>query len=745
MMLFLGGALAGGLLVDEALLMAWDDGGVALYDRETLELQRRLGVTELKPHPASYQAHARVKGAAVWGDSFWVLMGTPGQTWVVQVDELEARPMRSQEQIGGLVGSPQGLLLVVDLGRLVLAEAWEVDGAWAKLVQEHRGERPEPALRSAGDLTLADPGVFARTADGLVVVQALSARGDLLDAEVLVGASRHPVHGFGVLPGQRMLTWGPQENGTVLERWSLFSVELSWPFSLGELTLPERVAGIVTLPEGLWLLTEGPRQELLPGVAVGGAAENHHAGALVDGRVLLVDRGLRLHEVDPPSLHPEQPGAPQEGPISQALVMDDLPLGEDNAPGGSMPTYVEHNIDRLVELASPLKRFPLQAAQRYLDDFPDPERQAVVDARRDEIERSGTALAFILAIALALGTWLWRWGRRKIVQRDRTLAAHFNPFRQDSPNNPSRTPFAATELVGELLRALELNCVVVQGPELTGKSALLRHLAWRMTTEGLAGKEVRVVRLELVGIPERRFWTELGRAVAAVYPECEASAELLEEDEDLDRDAVEYLLDEALECGPQLVLILDDLDTLGLYRHESQRFRGLMQIVPSHRMAVLGAGMNIRRGFGDHDESPWFNLFQVRNLRPMDEEELAEYLHRRLQAPFSFEGGVPRRLHELTGGRALQVWHICSTAAEELLVTRRVVLRVADLDDAADALRDMAGMVVPGDDEAWAGLLTRVADARRRREVLLGQLAERRQVEQAELLSAFFTTTDSTE
>jgi hypothetical protein len=38
-----------------------------------------------------------------------------------------------------------------------------------------------------------------------------------------------------------------------------------------------------------------------------------------------------------------------------------------------------------------------------------------------------------------------------------------------------------------------------------------------------------------------------------------------------------------------------------------------------------------------------------------------------------------------------------------------------------------------------------VADARRRRDVLLSELAERRHVEQAELLSAFFTTTSTTQ
>lgn len=738
-MLLLASALAAGLVQEDDLLMAWDEGGVVVYDRETLEVQQRLLSRELRPHPASSHAHARVRAATAWDGAFWVLVGVPGQTWLVQVDAEHNRPVRTKDHIGGLVGTDEGLVYVADLGRLVQVSDWSVDGLWVEWSDEARSPRPLPELRSASDLVVGAGGLIARTADGLVVLSSPVVEDRSVVVTGVVGASTHPVDLFGQLPNARLVSvaYGDQN---LLERWSLLSEASPWPFSLGDAAVAGQVKGLVQLERGVWLLTDGDAVEALPGVLLGGAAENHQAGALVDGQVLLVDRGLRLHPRAVPELHPEPAGEAVEGALSEGFRVSDLPLG-DNAPGGSMPSYVEHNIDRLVELATPLKRFPLQAAQRYLVSFPDPVRQARVDARRDEIERSMTALAAVLAIVLALGTWLWRWARRRVTERDRALAAHFNPFRQDSPNNPARTPFAASDLVSELMRNLELNCVVVQGPELTGKSALLRHLAWRLESEG----EVRVVRVELMGVPERRFWTVLGRGIASVYPECEAGVELLEDDEELDRDAVEYLLDECLEDGPRLVLVLDDLDTLGLYRHESQRFRGLIQIVPSHRMAVLGAGVNIRRGFGDHDESPWFNLFQVRNLRPMSEQELADYLHLRLQAPFTFESGVPRRLHELTGGRALSVWHVCSTAAEELLVTRRVTLRVADLDQAVDGLRDMAGVVVPGDDEAWEALLTRVADARRRRDGLLSELAERRQVQQAELLSAFFTTASTTQ
>ena len=728
-------ALAAGVVTTDTQIVAWDEEAVAFYDRDTLERQQVWRAVELKPHPRSVQRFARVRDLAVWDGQVWALVGVPGQTWLVHVSEEQARPVRTQDHIGGVLGTDEGLVYVADLGRPVRAQKWSVDGEWVVFDEDLRGARPWPELRSATLLKAMGEGLVARTAEGLVVLGQPFDEEGAFEAQRVVGVSEQPVADFGFVGSGRLVS----VSSDGIERWSLLSPDRPWPLSVGAEPLDVDAQGLVQLEDGVWILAEGPGREVAPGVFVGEAWPNHRGGAVVDGRVLLIDQVLRLHPVEPPVVHPEPFGVARPGALSLRIQESDLPMGEGNAPGGSMPTYVAHNIDRLVELATPLKRFPLHAAQRYLVSFPDAERQATVDARADELERATTALATVLAIVLSLGTWLWRWGRRKVTQRDRALAAHFNPFRQDSPNNPARTPFAATGLVSELMRSLELNCVVVQGPELTGKSALLRHVAWRLESEG----EVRVVQMELRGVPEGRFWTVLGRGVAEAYPECEAGAELLEDDEALDRDAVEYLLDECLAEGPRLVLVLDDLDTLGLYRHESQRFRGLIQIVPSHRMAVLGAGVNIRRGFGDHDESPWFNLFQVRNLRPMSEEELAEYLHRRLQAPFSFESGVPRRLHELTGGRALQVWHVCSTAAEELLVSRRVTLKVADLDEAVDRLKDMAGAVVPGDDEAWEALLQRVAEARRRRDALLAELGERRQQQQADLLSSFFTQTEA--
>ena len=89
-------------------------------------------------------------------------------------------------------------------------------------------------------------------------------------------------------------------------------------------------------------------------------------------------------------------------------------------------------------------------------------------------------------------------------------------------------------------------------------------------------------RLGLLGVPEAEFWTRLGRAMVEALPDSPVAEELQELDT-LDRGAVEYLLDESLrDDGPRLVLVLDDLDTLGSYRSEAQRFRGLLQVVPSH-------------------------------------------------------------------------------------------------------------------------------------------------------------------
>lgn len=243
--------------------------------------------------------------------------------------------------------------------------------------------------------------------------------------------------------------------------------------------------------------------------------------------------------------------------------------------------------------------------------------------------------------------------------------------------------------------------------------------------------------------------------MAAHWPEEEVCQEVMEESR-LDRATVEYLLDELLsdEDRDRLVLVLDDLDQLGLYSHEAQRFRGLIQVIPSHRMAILAAGTSIRRGWrGDADESPWFNIFQVRKLHPWAPGELRTYLEARLNAPFSFASDVPDRLHTLTGGRPLQVWHICFAAVERLLLDRRFVLRAKDLEVAAARVRGFGlddhepdtsdtsetPLITEETPAEWEEVLQRIGTARQERDRLLQILSERRRAREAnEAETGFF-------
>ncbi|MCB9791366.1 MAG: ATP-binding protein [Alphaproteobacteria bacterium] len=775
-------ALAGGgAAVGERYLGVWVDGaGMAVYDLQ--DLDKPLHVFEVE---------GRVSSAVAWDDSFIA---------VVEQDEgpvtwryLPERPRQGRlidlqgAHVMAVDPNSGELLLIAPTGdtyRIAALEAYGQD--WFT----HKRQAPKGArlgVRTRSVLLQHQRPMVGVSEVGLHVARP-TAKGA---PRVAHGTGIDPVHEAAWVGNERLVSVGELDGQWRVTRWSLLHPWIApWPFPISSEPLDAPVLDLISTPDGAWILADTPLHplEALPGVWVGlpeGVAPPL-AGVMVDvpGQVpfvALVNADLSVTRVAPPPAVPrsaspigdatrlalgdwsgwsktlgEVPPATQE--VVHGLAHDDLPLGARTTPGGSMPGWIRSTVEQLIGMATPLNQVPLVHARAYLEGFDDPggELRQAIEARTNELRGRTVTFWGGLMVAGSLAIWLWRWASRRTNLRDQVLASAWNPFRQDSPNNPSRTPFAANSLADDLLRTLDLNCVVVEGPQFSGKSALLRHVAWRLETEGLRGHPARVVRMSLFGIPEERFWTELGRGIAEAYPDSEVSEEIMDLTE-LDRGAVEYLLDEVLlEGAPRLVLVLDDLDALGLYQAEAQRFRGLLQVVPSHRMAVLGAGLSIRRGFaGDPDESPWFNLFQVRQLRPMSYEELLRYLDSRLQAPFSFSNEAAERLHALTEGRPLQIWHLCFAAIEHLLVSRRFELTTLDVEAASTELRALAGVFVQSEsqsvegaedggvaDAAWERVVRNIAEARRRRAELLQLREERQQREAESAMDKFFQEDD---
>lgn len=750
------------------------------------------------------------RAVAAWRDRALVLrepgsLGEPGQEI-----ELPAAPLDVVEWQGALivlveVGDRRGLLRVdpirgdwAPIGGLADVAAMAVDGETGALwVAGTDGQvTPLPLLqRSESGWRAGAPGTpraldttpsQLTTAPSIGLIAAGSAGLTVLDVQGetqrIHGLMPHLITDLALLTPGRILTLGVMDGHTVVTRWSLLHPEVPWPFPIGITLLEGPALGLIEVPGGVWAPVHGALYEPpeVPGLVVGlpdpALVVLAAAASIDDGApraiLLLEDLTLRTaplpiptrggfsplgdgaklragdwagwaRSLDPASLTAEV--------LARRLREDDLPLGLGMIPGGSLPEWARQSVEGFIRESSTFNRLPLIVARSYLDRFPEgnDDLRRELEARQEALRASAATAWGALVLLGSTLTWLWRWARRRLALRDNALAMGLNPFRQDSPNNPERTPFAANSLSDDLLHTLELNFAVVEGPQFSGKSALLRHVAWRLEHEGLGGREARVVRLDLFGVHEDRFWTVLGRSIAELFGEHPVAAEVLAL-ESLDRGAVEYLLDEALsDDGARLVLVLDDLDALGMYQREAQRFRGLLQVIPSHRLSVLGAGFNIRRGFaGTEDESPWFNLFQVRHLRPMSLDDLARYLDSRLSQPFSYRPEVPRRLHALTEGRPLQVWHLCFAAVEAMLIERRLEMTVAHIEAAQGELRTLAGVfsrdaergeaLAADRQDAWEQVVRRVAEARRKRDELLQELRERRAAAQSAGVDDFF-------
>lgn len=754
-------AAPAGLVLTGQVAVSWTPAGLSLWPQADLR-------TPL--YDPWTPAQGQIVDVVPWGGDLLVLVSAQVRSlYLVDLQAARVQLIRDLTWVQAIGRDP-------DSGRALLVG---VNGSVWWLERLERG--PEYAL--AG-LRADEPAAKQVLGTATHQVRALRARTfvgagplglcvtELLDGGARAICGRGPQEAVAVAPldAARLVTLERHPQGEQLTRWSLLHPLAPWPFPLGSTPAPEGCTALVPLERGAWLVCPGPLRTLpgLPGVVVGspeGQGRILAAAALPEDptALLTLQEGeggaLTLRPLAAPEVEPGPPGPLGEpsrlyfgdwrawgeslGPVTpaaQALAeryrRDDLPMGIDaDVTNGSMPAWVRSTVQGLLDRASPWSMLPLSAAFNYLEQFPDQDGdldQALAQTER-RVEQQRLALLLALGVGGTLGVWVYRRLARRLSQRDEVLAAAYNPFRQDSPNNPERTPFAANRLVDDLIRTLDLNAVVVEGPPFGGKSALLRHLAWRLEREGLGGRPVAVVRVSLYGVPEDELWTRLGRAIAERFPGAEAAEEVRALDT-LDRGAVEYLLDEVLsEAGPRLVLVLDDLDALGGYQVEAQRFRGLLQVVPSQRMSVLGSGQSIRRGYaGSEDESPWFNLFQVRTLAPLNAEELSAYLDSRLGPPFRYTPEAAARILERTGGSPLRVWHLCYAAVEHLLLHRRLELVAADVDAVGEELYAGArppegspGVVAEDAHAAYERLLAQVAQARRRRDALLSELAER--------------------
>lgn len=728
-----------------------------------------------------------VSDAEVWNGGVLALGEDRRRVYFFDPDNGQATAVRDLSWVQALVPDPlsEAVLLVDYQGSV-----WKLRGLEARgdtlLARLHPQEPDyrEVLGTSAVEVHTLGPTTFVgASALGLCVAD-LATPGP----RTVCGRGPEAVLAVGTVSPSRLLTLERGAAGAQVTRWSLLHPYAPWPFPVGSLPVPEDCLALIPVPGGVWLSCGGRLRELplAPGVVLGSPYPDARvlAGAPMSGSptsgsmassalLLLVQDetgSLTLRFAPAPAVTPGPEGplgdgtrlffddwqgwgeslgpvSPQARALADRYRQDDLPLGLMESSSGSLPAWTAETVDALLELAGPWNPLHLAAARHYLERFPahGPELDVQLALVSQQVERQRWGLLLGLGVGGTLAVWVTRRLTRRLTQRDEVLGAAYNPFRQDSPNNPERTPFAAAGLADDLLRTLDLNAVVVEGPPFSGKSALLQHLAWRVEREGLGGRPARAVRLALYGVPETGFWTALGRAVAAQFPGTPAAAEVLELDT-LDRGAVEYLLDEVLgDEGPRLVLVLDDVDTLGSYQAEAQRFRGLMQVVPGQRLAVLGAGQSIRRGYlGSEDESPWFNLFQVRTLRELSAEELDTYLQSRLIPPFSYTAEAAARILERGGGSPLRTWHLCFSAVEHILVNRRLDLQAADVDAVGEELvRSAEGGRGPSSldataQSAYERLLAQVAQARRHRDTLQARLTDRDRRRGDSLDSEFF-------
>lgn len=379
-------------------------------------------------------------------------------------------------------------------------------------------------------------------------------------------------------------------------------------------------------------------------------------------------------------------------------------------------------------------RFLLDKANRVA---PNLERSARLRGKLQEAEQRYTkhlittdVLGSLTLFLVGLGLARTHWRRR---ERQRVLFNRHNPFREDSPHRADRTPFAMHGFVDEVLRNVGRNNIALVAPELAGKSAFLRHIAHRLRTEGLRGSEVVVVEVELRDVEESQFWGRLAQSIRSALEAAGASTEGLKVEDASPTRLVRFFrrwprCEKAAGREPRaFVLVVHDFGVLGDFARENQRFRNLLQMVPSSTVSIVGGARNLKVDV-DRYASPWHNYLLVHELRPLAVQEIRQYLRSRLKAPFEMADDVPDMLYELTRGRPLQVWHFAYRMVEEALFQQTTRLTAAHVLAAQETVQSVVrnSLALGGDpEENYRRTLERVAVLKELRQELLDTLEER--------------------
>ena len=245
-------------------------------------------------------------------------------------------------------------------------------------------------------------------------------------------------------------------------------------------------------------------------------------------------------------------------------------------------------------------------------------------------------LRFLEILAVEAGIFLLRRKRLEAIQR------RFNPYIVGWPIREPQGFFGRKKLIQDILNGISNNSFIVHGERRIGKTSLLFQVENKL--KQLYGSDDEFLFLpiyySLQGVTEEHFFGFLARQVQIatqepVHPPPEDNFDHI--------DFQAYLNTVIRKINLQnparplrMVFLLDEMDVFLSYSQNLHEcFRDLFMSNCGHflRMVIVGQKMEMVTSL----TSPWYNIFQIRELTPLDKEEAWELLTASVAKYYSYD------------------------------------------------------------------------------------------------------------
>lgn len=245
-------------------------------------------------------------------------------------------------------------------------------------------------------------------------------------------------------------------------------------------------------------------------------------------------------------------------------------------------------------------------------------------------------LRFLEILAVEAGIFLLRRKRLEAIQR------RFNPYVVGWPIRDPQGFFGRKKLLQDILNGISNNSFIIYGERRIGKTSLLFQVENRLKL--LYGSDDEFLFLpiyySLQGVTEKHFFGFLARQVQI------ATQEPVQKPPEDDFDHIDFqaylntVIRKINQQNPgrplRMVFLLDEMDVFLSYSQDlHEHFRDLFMSNCGHylRMVIVGQKMEMVASL----TSPWYNIFQIRELTTLYKEEAWELLTASIAKYYSYD------------------------------------------------------------------------------------------------------------